>query len=70
MERLENILTMLSKHKARTFIVASNIALSGASLYKTLEYASNSEIGKATFTGICSLITAYIAGYNTRRTDL
>lgn len=70
METLENILTKISRNKVRAFIVASNSLLSGLALYKALEYASNGETGKATVAGVCSMITAYCSGYNTKRSDI
>jgi len=47
-------------------VVGVPLTFSGLGTYYTMEYASKSEFGKATIAGLCGIINAYYAGYQSR----
>lgn len=48
------------------FVVGVPLTFSGLGTYYAIDYASKGEYGKATIAGLCGIINAYYAGYQSR----
>lgn len=47
-------------------VVGVPLTFSGLGTYYTIDYASKGEYGKATIAGLCGIINAYYAGYQSK----
>mgnify|MGYP001607052625 FL=1 len=50
----------------KPFVVGVPLVFSGLGTYYTIDYTSKGEYGKATIAGICGIINAYYAGYQSK----
>ena len=50
----------------KPFVVGVPLVFSGLGTYYAIDYASKGEYGKATIAGICGIINAYYAGYQSK----
>lgn len=65
--RLEDVILKIPGPVVKGFAIGTPAAFSIFGLYETFKYLNNGESGKALIAGICSMLCAYVVGYQMKR---